>query len=1463
MRPIYFIFLVNFPFSWISGQSCPTPLQSHIWYFGDSTGLDFATIPPSIVSSKMETYEASSIVCDTAGQLLFYSNGELVFNRNHQIMPGVNPSLGNSKLNGSESATQILALPLPGSNHIYYLFYMETFDFVQGTPADTLRKFLYAIIDMNQNGGLGDVVSKNNVIFSKTTEKVAAVRHCNGADWWIVTLESGSNRFMAWMLSNSGVSNIPVTSSTGKISSPFVAGKGGAIKLSPDGSKLAKLTAPRKTFNGPTLDASFEIFKFDNATGIISSPLLIWDSTRNFYGGEFSPDGTKFYANAWTPFDTMYQFDLCIWNRDSIWKSKTILGKSADNTGNMLLAPDGKIYIACAFRKYLSTIEHPNAKGLACLYKPQSIQLPNQSLLGLPNFPASYYAPRRPYIDRIDRCTPFCKDTVLRYHVVGDCNGGSSFQWSLTGGTILQQNRDTVWIKWQQPGSNFLSVQRTTPCGVAGGDTIWVTVNACQQCIPTVSNLEFSICSGDTLLFHGNPIASGQSVTFHQPNAAGCDSTIFVNVKALPSSLPVNIHLEACQGDSAAFQNTYIPAGQSKTFHFVNFAGCDSSIVVSVAALPPSAPVNIHLQACQGDSAAFKNTYIPAGQSKTFHLVNFAGCDSSIVVSVAALPSSSPVNIHLQACQGDSAAFHNTYIPAGQSKTFHLVNFAGCDSSIVVSVAALPVSSPVNLHLQACQGDSAAFQNTYIPAGQSKTFHLVNFAGCDSSIVVSVAALPVSSPVNLHLQACQGDSAAFQNTYIPAGQSKIFHLNNFKGCDSTVIVTVKALLASPLSSIAFSACNTDSVAYQNTYISAGQSKTFHFINFEGCDSTVIVSVKAVIPPSPVNIQLSACQGDSAAFQNTFIPAGQSKTFHLTSYEGCDSTLIVQVKALLSSSPVQINLQACQGDSIGFQNTYIPAGQSKTFHFINFAGCDSTVVVLVKVLIPPSLVNIQLSACQGDSAAFQNTFIPAGQSKVFHLTSYNGCDSMLIVQVKALLSSGPVQIKLQACQGDSVAFQNTFIQAGQSKTFHFMNYQGCDSSLIVTVQPLLPSQPLNIQLSACQGDSAAFQNTYIPAGQSRTFHFINYQGCDSSLIVTVQPLFPSQPLNIQLSACQGDSVAFQNTYIPAGQSKTFHLVNYQGCDSTLLVHVKEALPSLPVHFQKSVCPGDSVVFQNTFIPAGESKSFHLTNFEGCDSTLIIEASQWPPFQLILSTLPSCPNASTGSVFLQSLTGGTSPFSFSLDANTWKDSLHFEGLQEGIYAIRIQDAHGCSRVEKAAVAGIDPLEVELSASEILPCDSLRIALNPVISGDTTGIRYKWSDGSTGPALSVGQPGAYTLRVRNRCQEVVKTTEVSQSNGLTNAGMIYVPNTFAPESVDPQNNRFRPMFGPEVTVLSYRLEIFDRWGSLVFRTADQQQAWDGYVKSQLLTPQVLVWRMDAVISWCGRTIDFHRSGDVSIVR
>src|SRR5688572_8143282 len=92
--------------------------QGNIWYFGYNSGLTFNTNPPSVLNDgQLFTDEGCAVMNDFNGQLLFYTDGSKVWNRQHQIM-----SNGTGLYGHISAANSAIIVPKPGSSTIFYIF---------------------------------------------------------------------------------------------------------------------------------------------------------------------------------------------------------------------------------------------------------------------------------------------------------------------------------------------------------------------------------------------------------------------------------------------------------------------------------------------------------------------------------------------------------------------------------------------------------------------------------------------------------------------------------------------------------------------------------------------------------------------------------------------------------------------------------------------------------------------------------------------------------------------------------------------------------------------------------------------------------------------------------------------------------------------------------------------------------------------------------------------------------------------------------------------------------------------------------------------------------------------------------------------------------------------------------------------------------------------------------------------
>jgi PKD repeat protein len=406
--------------------------EDEIWYFGDHAGLDFRSGAPVVLTnSAMYQWEGSSVMSDrNTGALLLYTDGQTVWNRNHQPMPG------GTGLFGSNTSTQsAIITPMPRDSTRFYIFTVDA-----GEYSGRSLGVHYSIVDMKLDGGLGAVTVRNAPMYGSAAEKLVVVRHCNGRGYWVLVHDAHTDRFVAFEVTPAGVSTTPVFSSVGSSHGSGNSSSIGYMRLSPSLKRLAVAVSQANTV---------ELFDFDNRTGKVSNPVAVPVGTGspNFegklvcYGVCFSPDETKLYVSG-DDSDYLVQFDITSRDPNTIRASRYVLHEIVDyQTGAIQLGPDNRIYVTTAkyVEPWLGVINNPNLAGAACGYNMRAISLQGKRAnIGLPNFVDGAYD------TRFDICKPptarfTISDTII---CAGTCitftessfDDPLQWEWSFPGG---------------------------------------------------------------------------------------------------------------------------------------------------------------------------------------------------------------------------------------------------------------------------------------------------------------------------------------------------------------------------------------------------------------------------------------------------------------------------------------------------------------------------------------------------------------------------------------------------------------------------------------------------------------------------------------------------------------------------------------------------------------------------------------------------------------------------------------------------------------------------------------------------------------------------------------------------------------------------------------------------------------------------------------------------------------------
>ena len=390
MKKIINLFLFMLLFS---NQIVAQGFYNHQWLLGsylflqDPKGrivFDSSTYTHIPEFRKMVFWGTEATICDAQGNFLMSSNGVWIANANNDTMmngSGLAPGFFTDDWPyGIPLGFGALFLPYPGDSTKYILFHKSRLGQFAVDPS-----IIYSTtIDLNLDGGLGGIISKNDSVLADTLSwGITACKHANGRDWWIVCIKDGNPQSFTFLLTPNGIDtmliqnfNVP-TNAYGNVSQ---------LMFSQDGSKFLYCSPVNQNPSGTLI-----VSDFDRCTGQFSNFNSVFLSPNSYlFGLAFSPSGDFIYSCS---SNYIFQINTSSLSVDTVsiydgFISPPNLSCCATSFWNMYLAPNGKIYITSGSGvQHLHEMNFPDSAGLTCDVQQHAINLGYAQLRAVPNHP--------------------------------------------------------------------------------------------------------------------------------------------------------------------------------------------------------------------------------------------------------------------------------------------------------------------------------------------------------------------------------------------------------------------------------------------------------------------------------------------------------------------------------------------------------------------------------------------------------------------------------------------------------------------------------------------------------------------------------------------------------------------------------------------------------------------------------------------------------------------------------------------------------------------------------------------------------------------------------------------------------------------------------------------------------------------------------------------------------------------
>lgn len=399
------------------------------WYFGNKALLDFGVagtnltpklnVMPGCVAATCLASEGVTVVNNKGGELIFWTNGRSIWNRDGGVMSG------GTGLNASDSATQAaVSFPL-GQDGTKYAVVSNNAE----AGVKNWGELYYSVIDMTLDGGRGAVTQKNIALAGDatkdySTEALSAAPKADGSGYWVSTFKPGTAQVYTFEFDrNQLVSQTPKITNLGSAIVPWTPTSSGpgTMNFTKDYKQLilhsANYCPSAVPANCPNGTGTLRLLDFNPTTGTFSnerswasgtSQMTAYASFTNAgYAADFSPGEKYIYMTTIYP-GRMYRYSLAdttsgfvIKNSEEFVAITNSLSSPTvyQGSGQAKAGPDGKMYVANYGAPAISVLQTPDepkqagktvAESVGWRYNGQPLVAGSSSTYGLPQMVTSY-----------------------------------------------------------------------------------------------------------------------------------------------------------------------------------------------------------------------------------------------------------------------------------------------------------------------------------------------------------------------------------------------------------------------------------------------------------------------------------------------------------------------------------------------------------------------------------------------------------------------------------------------------------------------------------------------------------------------------------------------------------------------------------------------------------------------------------------------------------------------------------------------------------------------------------------------------------------------------------------------------------------------------------------------------------------------------------------------------------------
>jgi len=361
--------------------------------------------------------------------------------------------------------------------------------------------------------------------------------------------------------------------------------------------------------------------------------------------------------------------------------------------------------------------------------------------------------------------------------------------------------------------------------------------------------------------------------------------------------------------------------------------------------------------------------------------------------------------------------------------------------------------------------------------------------------------------------------------------------------------------------------------------------------------------------------------------------------------------------------------------------------------------------------------------------------PAGGWEI-RLRTASGCDSIIFLEVIEIMT--PITFEsFTICEGDSVQYNGVTFDTPGSYDFSLPGSQGCDSTVIVTIEMPTPQISFDITEDYC-GLCEGTINVEVTNGAPP----FTYQWGNGATTQQIDNLCPGSMYELTLTDANGcthlDTAQLASSSSLDLQLLTEHENLYcrTNCTGQIELFINCGTPPYQIDWSGNLPDGETLV---TGLCVG-TYSVEVSDAGG--DTLVQEITLTSPPEIIISgtvTGVTCNGGADGEIDLE-VQGGVAPYWY-LWSTSWVWS-NPTNIAAGTYSVTVTDANGCTASAFYTVSQPPVLDIAIQSTDMSCLGFGEATAN--VTGGTSPYNYSWSNGEMGMSISDLTPGDYTLTV-----------------------------------------------------------------------------------------------------------------------